>query len=67
MFVKKRGIEYNPEILPKKKEFTVGDRIRSMSDEELADWIYEHDRITTEKVRLNKEELLRYLQKKICR
>lgn len=41
---------------------TNADRINTMSAEEKAEWLFEHDRITAEKGRLSKEELLQWLK-----
>lgn len=41
---------------------TNDDHINSMSAEEKAEWLFEHDRITAEKGRLSKEELLQWLK-----
>ncbi len=45
-----------------KKPQTNDDRINHMSAEEKAEWLFEHDRITAEKGRLSKEELLQWLK-----
>lgn len=41
------------------------DRINNMSPEEKAEWLFEHDRITAEKGRLSKEELLQWLKSEV--
>ena len=41
---------------------TNADRIRAMSDEELAEWILKHDTITYCHGRLNTEQLLEWLK-----
>ena len=41
---------------------TNDDRINTMSAEEKAEWLFEHDRITEKNGRLNKEELLQWLK-----
>lgn len=40
---------------------TNNERVNHMSVEEKADWLFEHDRITEEKGRLSKEELIQWL------
>lgn len=44
---------------------TQNDRINTMSAEEKAEWLFEHDRITAEKGRLSKEELLQWLKSEV--
>ena len=41
------------------------DRIREMSDEELAEWIFRHDVITYSHGRLNTEQLLEWLKSEV--
>ena len=44
------------------QKHTNADRIRSMSDEELAEWLLKHDTVTEEKGRLSKKKLLQWLK-----
>ena len=44
---------------------TNADRIRAMSNEELAEWLLNHDNITAEKGRLSKDELLQWLKSEV--
>ena len=44
---------------------TNADVIRAMSDEELAEWLLNHDNITAEKGRLSKDELLQWLKSEV--
>ena len=46
----------------KVKPQTNNNRINTMSAEEKAEWLFEHDRITVEKGRLSKSELLQWLK-----
>ena len=48
--------------IDKFEPMTQNDRINSMSAEEKADWLFEHDRITAEKGRLSKKKLLKWLK-----
>ena len=44
------------------KIITNADRIRAMSDEEMVEWIFRHDTKTICYGRLNREDLLKWLQ-----
>ena len=46
-------------------QMSKADRIRAMSDVEMAEWLYNHDTITAEKGRLSKEDLLKWLQSEV--
>lgn len=46
----------------KKKHMTNADRIRSMTDEELAKWIVKHDMVSLEHGFLTEEQILHFLQ-----
>lgn len=47
---------------PMFSQMSNADRIRSMSDAEMAEWLYNHDTITAKKGRLSKEDLLKWLK-----
>lgn len=55
----RRGSKY------KEKPILWGDKIRVMSDEELAEWILKHDTITYCHGRLNTEQLLEWLKSEV--
>ena len=62
MFEKRKDEDFvRDNITPK----TNADRIRSMSDEELAEWILKHDTITYCHGRLNTEQLLEWLKSEV--
>lgn len=57
-----RAIEIVNELAEEYKPKTNADKIRTMNDEELAEWLFKHDTITYCHGRLNTEELLQWLQ-----
>ena len=59
MFEKRKGENF---VRTNLLSNTKGNTIRNMTDEELAEWIYNHDTITAEKGRLSKEEILKLLK-----
>lgn len=44
---------------------TFGDKVRSMSNEEIVDWLFEHDKITEKQGRLTKEQLLEFISSEV--
>ena len=59
MFEKRKDEDFvRDNITPKSQ----ADKIRAMSDEELAEWILKHDTITYCHGRLNTEQLLEWLK-----
>lgn len=44
---------------------TFGDKVRSMSNEEITDWLYEHDEMTQNNGRLTKEQLLEFISREM--
>ena len=55
----KHGVSIEDFYKPK----TNADAVREMTDKEMAEWLFNHDTKTEEKGRLNKKELLSWLDK----
>ena len=50
--------------LYEKHSNTFSQKVRKMTDEEMAKWIFEHDEITEKKGRLSYDEILAFLKRK---